>query len=214
MRYKSSWIIVLSVLCLILYSCSNTASIEASEGSPQDDGYRLWLKYDKINNSDKLNEYRQMITTVVLQGQSQTCGIIRQELRDGLSGLLGADLPFTESIDKNNCLIAGTPSNCEIIEKLSGSLPLDTLGRDGFIIKSMQIDGRDAVVIAANDDVGLLYGAFNFLRLIQTRQSLDNISIVSKPRIQYRLVNHWDNLDGSVERGYAGKSLWKWNELP
>ncbi len=205
---------MLSVLCLILYSCSNTASIEASEGSPQDDGYRLWLKYDKINNSDKLNEYRQMITTVVLQGQSQTCGIIRQELRDGLSGLLGADLPFTESIDKNNCLIAGTPSNCEIIEKLSGSLPLDTLGRDGFIIKSMQIDGRDAVVIAANDDVGLLYGAFNFLRLIQTRQSLDNISIVSKPRIQYRLVNHWDNLDGSVERGYAGKSLWKWNELP
>jgi len=62
--------------------------------------------------------------------------------------------------------------------------------------------------------VGLLYGSFGLLRLMQTGRSLNDVNVRSKPRIQYRLLNHWDNLDRSVERGYAGKSLWKWDELP
>jgi alpha-glucuronidase len=215
MKCESLWKTVLFVLCVIPYFYSGSTFFTASANqSPQNDGYRLWLKYDKIDNPKKLNDYRQAISAVVVQGQSQTCGIIRQELRDGLSGLLGEEVPFTESINEDDCLIVGTPTGCEIIKKLSGLLPLDTIGREGYVIKSVQIDGRDAIVIAANDDVGLLYGAFNFLRLIKTEQSLGNISIISRPRIQRRILNHWDNLNGIVERGYAGKSLWKWNELP
>jgi alpha-glucuronidase len=210
MRCKSSCIIVLFVLCVILYSCDYAAS----EDSSRDDGYRLWLKYDKVNDSGKLNEYRRAISAVVVQGQSQTCGIIRRELRDGLFGLLDEELPFNESINKDNCLIVGTPANCEVVKELSNSLPFDTLGRDGYIIKSMPVESHYAIVVTANDDVGLLYGAFEFLRLIQTGKPLDNISIILKPSIQRRILNHWDNLDGTVERGYAGKSLWNWDELP
>jgi alpha-glucuronidase len=214
MRCKSSLRVVLFILCVILYPYSNAASFSAPVNRPQDDGYRLWLKYDKVDNAKKLDEYRQVTSSVVVKGQSQTCGIIRQELRNGLSGLLDKKLHFTESADEDNCLIVGTPAGCEVIEKLSGSLPLDTLGREGYIIKSIKTDGRDAIIIAANNDVGLLYGAFNFLRLMQTEQSLNSVSTVSKPRIQRRILNHWDNLDGTVERGYAGKSLWRWDELP
>ena len=88
------------------------------------------------------------------------------------------------------------------------------MGREGFLIRSAKINGVSAVVITGNEDVGLLYGCFHLLRLMQTGQSLTGVDIRSKPRIQYRLLNHWDNLDGSVERGYAGKSLWEWDELP
>ena len=69
-------------------------------------------------------------------------------------------------------------------------------------------------MITANTDVGLLYGTFHLLRLVQTGQALQALDIRSRPRIQYRLLNHWDNMDGSIERGYAGQSLWNWSELP
>jgi alpha-glucuronidase len=69
-------------------------------------------------------------------------------------------------------------------------------------------------VIAANTEIGALYGGFHFLRLLQTQQPIDRLDVRQKPRLQLRMLDHWDNLDGTVERGYAGRSLWNWNELP
>jgi alpha-glucuronidase len=69
-------------------------------------------------------------------------------------------------------------------------------------------------VIAANNDIGVLYGVFHYLRLVQTGQGVDTLNILSTPKVNHRLLNHWDNLDGHVERGYAGASLWDWWKLP
>ena len=151
----------------------------------------MWLKYDKVDNSKKLDDYQRAISAVVIQGQSETCEIIRQELEEGLSGLLAKDVPFTKSLNENNSLIIGTPSGSEIIKELSCLPSPDTLGDEGFIIKSVKIDGRDTIIIASNEDVGLLYGTFDLLRLMQTGQSLEDINIISKPRIQRRILNHW-----------------------
>src|SRR5690606_14858715 len=68
--------------------------------------------------------------------------------------------------------------------------------------------------IAANEDSGVLYGAFHFLRLLQTRQPLDKLDIREAPSVRHRMLNHWDNLDRHVERGYAGQSIWDWHKLP
>ncbi|RPJ00142.1 MAG: alpha-glucuronidase, partial [Chloroflexi bacterium] len=65
-----------------------------------------------------------------------------------------------------------------------------------------------------NTDIGVLYGAFRFLRHLQTYKPLDDLSIISAPEIKLRMLNHWDNLDGTIERGYAGFSLWDWHKLP
>lgn len=69
-------------------------------------------------------------------------------------------------------------------------------------------------MIAANSDVGVLYGVFAYLRLVQTGQGVDKLDVLSTPKVNHRLLNHWDNLDGHVERGYAGASLWDWWKLP
>jgi alpha-glucuronidase len=135
-------------------------------------------------------------------------------LKNGLSDLLGKTMPTSIQGIKQGTLLVGTPRSSDIIAKLNFQASLDTLGTDGFIICFTQIDGKEILMLAANEDIGLLYGAFHLLRLIQTQQSLKHVNIVSRPRIQHRLLNHWDNLDGTIERGYAGKSLWKWNELP
>src|SRR5207253_4141129 len=76
------------------------------------------------------------------------------------------------------------------------------------------VQHRQAIVIAANRDIGVLYGAFALLRLIQTDSQLRDLAVVSAPRLRLRLLDHWDNLDRTVERGYAGHSLWDWPHLP
>ena len=85
------------------------------------------------------------------------------------------------------------------------------LGDDGFEIR---MDG-DKVKIIAPRDIGLLYGAYYLLRHQACgTQITENFAAKEIPYYKYRMLNHWDNLDGTVERGYAGNSIWKWDELP
>ncbi|MGB2864814.1 MAG: alpha-glucuronidase family glycosyl hydrolase [Sedimentisphaerales bacterium] len=179
-----------------------------------DDGYELWMSYRKLDDAAILEEYRQAFSSIVIEGDSETLGIVREEVQKGLEGLLGVDVPVRSTLSKSAALVIGTPARSQVIQELDLSDELAPLGREGFLIRSVKVKGIPSIVIAANEDVGLLYGSFHLLRLIQNGQSLANAHISSKPRIQYRLLNHWDNLDRSVERGYAGKSLWKWDELP
>lgn len=81
--------------------------------------------------------------------------------------------------------------------------PLLNLG-EGY----MQTDSS----IIASSSIGILYGAYDLLRLQETG-NLSHLSKTEKPAVNLRILNHWDNLDGSIERGYAGKSIWKWDEI-
>ncbi len=182
--------------------------------SQADSGYDLWLKYKKTEDTLKLEEYRENISHIVLQGTSETMQIIREEIKRGMDNLLGQDIPVEETVKNGGALVIGTPDGSGFIQQLDCSSALDTLGNEGYIISSVTINNHAATVIASKTDIGLLYGTFHFLKLIQTQQSITEINIVSGPKIQYRLLNHWDNLDRTVERGYAGESLWKWDELP
>lgn len=70
------------------------------------------------------------------------------------------------------------------------------------------------VRITANSDTGVLYGVFDILRRLQLRESMEDLDYSSTPKIARRVLNHWDDLNGFVERGYAGFSLWEWPDLP
>lgn len=82
--------------------------------------------------------------------------------------------------------------------------------KDGFKIQS----NSEKIVISAAKESGLLYGIYHILRLQQTKSNLINLNLTEKPSYDVRILNHWDNLDGTIERGYAGHSLWKWEDLP
>ena len=88
------------------------------------------------------------------------------------------------------------------------------LGDEGFIIRSIRHDGKHVTLITGNKEAGILYGVFHFLRLLQTHQPIQQLNISSTPKIKLRLLNHWDNLNRTVERGYAGGSIWDWQRLP
>lgn len=175
-----------------------------------EDGYDLWLRYRPVESGWQ-ERYRPAATAIVVQGNSPTIQIAADELRRGLAGLLTV-APGISANAVAGAIIIGTPKNSQAIAALR--LPLNGLGQEGFLIRSVRIGGTPATVIAANDDIGVLYGAFHFLRLVQTRRPVDQLDIRETPKIQLRLLNHWDNLDRSVERGYSGQSIWDWWKLP
>jgi alpha-glucuronidase len=182
---------LLALLTAAWMSCATVARAE--------DGYDLWLRYKPVAGAAAVGG-------VTVLGDSPTLKAARAELERGLAGLRGNAPASTRA-----ALLAGTSAQPRIAAL---KLPLQAAGPEGYVIRSVQVDGKPTTVIAANSDVGVLYGAFHFLRLVQTRQPLDRLEIASAPAVKLRLLNHWDNLDRSVERGYAGQSIWDWWKLP
>jgi alpha-glucuronidase len=177
-----------------------------------DDGYRLWMRYDALPETSAA-AYRTRIRSIAVPGRSATLDAIRDELTIGLRGLLNVQISVGNSADAD-ALVVGTPKSSPFIAGLKLDSQLSTLGSEGFVIRTVKVKGRDATLVASESELGALYGAFRFLRLIQTLTSISALNISDKPKIQIRMLDHWDNLDGSIERGYAGKSLWNWHDLP
>jgi alpha-glucuronidase len=179
-----------------------------------DDGYRLWLRYDKISNTTLHHKYNAAFALPFVYGQSATTDIIKEELINGLSGLLGKNIFCNKTGAAAATLLCGTPLQSIEIKAVYNELSLINAGNEGFVISTQFINGKKRIVIAANTDNGVLYGVFHFLRLLQTHQSIENLNIVSVPKLKLRMLNHWDNLNRTVERGYAGFSIWNWHTLP
>ncbi|RCR71096.1 alpha-glucuronidase family glycosyl hydrolase [Larkinella punicea] len=164
-----------------------------------DDGYRLWLKYDPIKDAGQRAAYARSAQFIVLNSTSPVLKTAAEELQTGLQGLLGKTVPIVAN--------AGGKTG-SIVLTVNPNQP--QLNEEGYQILNRQ----NTITITGKTGFGVLYGAFALLRHLQTRQSIAQLSLTSSPKIQHRMLNHWDNTDASIERGYAGESLWKWYELP
>jgi alpha-glucuronidase len=178
-----------------------------------EDGYRLWLRYDELPRPAR-EAYRPRVTSIVVQGRSQTLDAIRTELAEGCAGLLGVSVPLAQQVERDGAIVVGTPQSSPLIARLGWKRQLSALGPEGFRLRSLKLGPHSITVIAAAGEAGALYGAFHFLRLMQTLRPIADLDITEQPRLRIRVLNHWDNLDGSIERGYAGRSLWDWDALP
>jgi len=196
--------IVRNVMLALLLLCGGAGVAQA------EDGYELWLRYRPVEATARAS-YLAAARTLVGGTSSPTLDAAQGELRRGLTGLLGRP-QATGTAVADGALLYGTPASSTIIAGLK--LDLTPAGEEGYVIRSMTVDGHSVTVIAANNDKGVLYGAFAFLRLIQTRQDVTALAIASAPQHKIRILNHWDNLDRNSERGYAGLSLWNWSQLP
>ncbi len=174
-----------------------------------EDGYDLWLRY-RAAEAPWLERYRASARELVPPLGASLAA--QTELTRAITGLLGAPPMIVGKITQDGAIVFGTPQSSAVIAKLR--LDLHDLGSEGYVLRSVTIDGYRATVIAANADAGVIFGTFHFLRLLQTRQAVDRLSLTSSPRLQHRVLDHWDNLDGTVERGYAGASIWDWHKLP
>ena len=177
-------------LLLTLLLLAGTSALRA------DDGYRLWLRYERITDEKLIDSYLPLLGQIVLAtpagSQSATLNAARDELMAGLDGLLGLKPVVT--------VVAAAAK--------SG------VGEEGYSIESTSRNGSRVIVVSAQHDVGVLHGVFALLRLLQTGEAIDQLNLTSAPKVQRRMLQHWDNLNGFIERGYAGFSLWEWFQLP
>src|SRR5687768_12008544 len=169
-----------------------------------EDGYDLWLRYKPIGNKALLASYRSVLKEIDIPGNSPSLQIIKDELIKASAGMLGQAPLFNKATGKSYGLTIGSA------ERKANS----NLGQEGFAINSGTIGVKPVIYIYANTDIGLLYGVFHLIRLMQTGQSIEKLNIISTPKLKLRLLNHWDNLNRTVERGYAGFSIWDWHKLP
>ncbi|MGM9483167.1 alpha-glucuronidase family glycosyl hydrolase [Roseateles sp. NT4] len=175
--------------------------------APVEDGYDLWLRYRAVPAGGQQRVLDQARSIVHAEPASPTLQAAVAELKRGVAGLTGRE-PSARPADGTLMLV--TPANAP----LGVELPWTELGREGYALRSLKRGGRAVTLIAANTDIGLLYGSFAWLRAAQTGVDLSKLDQRSAPQVGLRLLNHWDNLDRTVERGYAGASIWDWWKLP
>jgi len=174
-----------------------------------EDGYRLWLRYDAMVENNLREEYRQATSFIDYRGDGEVGLTAVRELRLGLKGLLGKPINEGRSSAERGGIFLGL-RNDQQFRKYLGSTRVADLGDEGYHLTF----SNGNILIIADGERGLLYGAFHLLRHLQQELPLTSLTLTERPAYQHRILNHWDNLDGTVERGYAGFSIWNWHQLP
>lgn len=200
MRIKTIFFLILISVLLLKNSSAN-------------DGYSLWLNYYQVSEP-QLSEYQKQINEILIFGESPTIKLVQNELNTGLKGMLGKAVSVVTEFKNNGTLVIGKIGSNPVLSGPEFESRLRNAGDEGFLILTKEIEGKHTTIITANTDVGILYGSFHFLQMMQTGKPISNLNFLRTPKINIRILNHWDNLNGSIERGYAGKSLWDWESLP
>lgn len=185
-------IIYTVLLFLVIANFSNAA-----------DGYDLWLGYHKINNPNLKTNYKKIFSAIYLSDKQKntTIKIIKNELSLAANSMCDENPAFTNDNIKASLLFKIDENNKAINE-------------EGYTIKSLQNNNQNQIVITAKNEVGLLYGCFALFRSMQMQENPSTLNIISSPSLKIRMLNHWDNINRTVERGYAGNSIFNWHTLP
>ena len=142
---------------------------------------------------------------IVILNDRQVVKTAQQELVRGLSRMLGKSLTVSTSWTKGSAFVLGT--FLEIHSRAPNLNFPGGLKTDGYWLKTARIHGSECLLIASNTDRGILYGVFALLSKIAREENIAGIGEIQQPFASIRWVNQWDNLDGSIERGYGGASV-------
>jgi alpha-glucuronidase len=176
-----------------------------------EDGSRLWLRYDPLptEQAARVNESILHIHADLTR-PSLAAGV--EELQKAIFGFTGRNVLHNTRLQNRSVVmvVGGT----RLASRLGLDAELQNMHRDGFLIRPMVRNRQSYLVIASPTQVGVLYGVFHLIRSIQIDEFSAQLTVKSEPKFDVRILNHWDNLNSTVERGYAGRSLWLWDELP
>lgn len=168
-------------------------------------GYRAWLRYAAIEDDIIRRRYDAMPAGVFALGDSALIQAAQRELILGVRGMLGRTLRAEVRRTNESTIILGTLGSVKEAEpalRLAGNL-----SEDGYLLKRVTLNGHPSILITAPNDRGVLYGVFALLRKIGLGEPVSELDEQQAPYAPLRMLNHWDNLDGTIERGYAGPSI-------
>src|SRR5271157_4722051 len=176
-----------------------------SAWSHAETGAEGWLRYAPIGNARVIEQYRTMPGSVFSLNDSQIVRSAESELVRGISGMLGRKLEIETALPDESAFVLGTIT--ELQAKFPHWSPAVQLRPEGYAITSIHEYGHTYWLIAGADARGVLYGTFRLLEMIGEQKDLSSLSVSESPSAPVRWVNQWDNLNGTIERGYAGRSI-------
>ena len=156
--------------------------------------YNMWLQYTAIDNPSLREQYIEFLNNVYVAGDSEIFNSIKEELQVASKKMLQQKINWSTANEAKIVIANNKDWNNEIVEGLA---------EEGYAINS----SNKQIQIIGNSDQGTLYGVFHLLRLMQMQEDIRSLSIKEQPTNPFRMINQWDNLDGSVERGYSGNSI-------
>ena len=183
----------LVILCFVLVSSCTAVSETGAEG---------WLRYARISDPTGLHRYDMLPSRIVVLGHGLIGQTAAMELQRGLQSMLGRTFRVEHrnggDADVEDAIVIGNAGTMRQQPKL---------GADSFTLVMRGSGSKRRVKIIGADERGELYGAFHLLELVGTEQALPIGSATESPAAPIRWINQWDNLDGTIERGYAGRSI-------
>ena len=167
-------------------------------------GQDAWLRYARLEPA-AAERYRALPATVLSLDHTIVLKSAQAELVRGVKGMLGKTLRIASGAPTESAIVIGTTQQ---LRSIAPALRIiEGLHGDAFWLTTGEILGFHCIIITAAADRGVLYGVVAFLNRITLQEDIFRLNELQRPSAPIRWANQWDNLDGTIERGYAGRSI-------
>ncbi len=190
-------------LRIVVWATSLIAATQANSLHAET-GYDAWLRYAPVEQAAR-EKYASLPASVVVLSDSAVLATAQTELIRGVKGMLGRTLRAGKGQPQEKSIVLGT-----FISIQAAAPEFHTRGdlrEDGFWLTTGRLHGLECLIVTAATERGVLYGVFALLSKIARNESVSALNEAQQPYAPIRWANQWDNLDGSIERGYAGRSI-------
>lgn len=177
----------------------------------QEMGSDCWLRFDGLRHEATSSACRVWAGKIVWAEALPCIQTAVVELVAGLGRMTGVkpergSLPSSGPVPAG-CVMVGTIGGSSLVNSQVTGEEASALGLEGFLIKRIHAEEGESLLLAGKTGKGILYGAFHLLRMLQCGEAPTGAPVLENPACTLRLLNQWDNMDGSIERGYAGRSI-------
>jgi alpha-glucuronidase len=172
--------------------------------SHAESGAEAWLRYAPIHSAQALHQYQSLPTNIVALDSSAVVQSATSETVRAIYSMLARTLRIESTLPGEDSFVLGTVE--ELHTHFPGWKPPE-LRPEGYWLGTVHSQGHSYLLIAGADPRGVLYGTFDLLAKIAREENLASLNETHSPSAPVRWINQWDNLDGSIERGYAGRSI-------
>ncbi|MCL6572042.1 MAG: alpha-glucuronidase [Bacillus sp. (in: Bacteria)] len=172
-----------------------------------DNGYDCWLRYKRIDDFILLKEYQKWFSEVVFTRLTPIIQSALDEIYKAARNMLGIRVSVSDSPHTQHFIVLGLIGSSPFVDDILNEKEKVQLKEEGFVIKTVEKAANSYILVAGKSDKGILYGVYKLLQLMIRKEQIVKLNMYENPRNLLRIINHWDNIDGSIERGYAGRSI-------
>src|SRR5690625_3405097 len=171
-------------------------------------GYKAWLQYNKIDDENLRKQYVDFCANISLATETLITNSALEELKNGIESMLD-ELPSVQHFPyEGSAIVLGTIEDLSEVYDVSSDL-IDDLNKEGYLIKTVnkKQSTEKYILLIGPSNQGILYTTCHLLRKLQRKLPINSVVIKNAPILQLRMINQWDNMDGYVERGYSGGTI-------